>query len=119
MIEIRKATTADYDGIWKIVQQVLSTGDTYVFAPDSSKDKMFSYWCGGDKHTYVAVRDEKIVGTFIIKDNQPDLGPHIANASYMTLPSASGQGIGMIMGGYSITEAKRLGYNAMQFNCSG
>lgn len=52
----------------------------------------------------------------LIKDNQPDLGSHIANAGYLTLPSARGKGVGMDMGEFSLVEAKRLGYQAMQFN---
>jgi len=116
MIEIRKALPSDYDRIWEIIQEVIATGDTYVFDPGSSKEKMLEYWCGQDKHTYIALRNSKIVGTFVIKDNQPGLGSHIANASYMTVPAASGQGIGMAMGEFSLEEAKRLGYRAMQFN---
>jgi ribosomal protein S18 acetylase RimI-like enzyme len=116
MIEIRKAIITDRQDIWKIIKEVISTGDTYVFAPGSSKEKMLSLWCGEDKQTYVALIDNKIVGTFFIKDNQPDLGSHIANAGYMTLPAAFGKGIGKAMGEFSITEAQRLGYNAMQFN---
>jgi ribosomal protein S18 acetylase RimI-like enzyme len=77
---------------------------------------MLDYWCGADKHTYVAEKEDAIVGTFIIKDNFPDLGSHVANASYMTLPSAFGQGIGRTMGEFSLKEARRLGYRAMQFN---
>jgi ribosomal protein S18 acetylase RimI-like enzyme len=34
----------------------------------------------------------------------------------MTSPSAEGQGIGRAMGEFSLVEAKRLGYKAMQFN---
>jgi ribosomal protein S18 acetylase RimI-like enzyme len=56
------------------------------------------------------------VGTFFIKDNQPDLGSHIANAGYMTAPGTFGKGIGRAMGEFSILEAARLGYKAMQFN---
>lgn len=77
---------------------------------------MLDYWCGSDKHTYVAESEGQVVGTFIIKDNFPDLGSHVANASYMTAPEASGKGIGRTMGEYSLLEAKRLGYRAMQFN---
>lgn len=115
-VEIRPASASDYDGIWNIIQQVIATGDTYVFAPDSSRSKMLDYWCGKDKHTYVALSDGKIVGTFMIKDNQPDLGSHIANAGYMTHPGKSGIGIGGMMGEFSLEEARRLGYKAMQFN---
>jgi hypothetical protein len=92
MIEIRKAQSEDQDQVWEIIRQVIAEGDTYVFSPDSSKEKMLAYWFGQDKHTYVATIDNKVVGTFVIKDNQPDLGSHIANASYMTSPAASGQG---------------------------
>jgi len=116
MIEIRQAISADSDQIWNIIRQVISTGDTYVFDPDSSKEQMLAYWCGQDKHTYVATHGGIVVGTFIIKDNQPGLGSHIANASYMTSPAASGQGIGKAMGEFSLKEAKQLGYKAMQFN---
>ena len=43
MTEIRKAIPPDYDDIWEIIRQVISTGDTYVFDPDSSKEKMLAY----------------------------------------------------------------------------
>lgn len=113
---IRKADPQDEDRIWNIIRQVIANGDTYVFSPDSSKEKMLAYWLAPEVCTYVAILDEKIVGTFILRDNFPDLGAHIANAAYMTLPSLSGQGIGTAMGKYSLQEAKRLGYTAMQFN---
>ena len=116
MVEIRKAIPMDHDRIWEIIRAVIATGDTYVFDPNSSKEKMLSYWCEQDKHTYVAVLNNQIVGTFVIKDNQPDLGSHIANAAYMASPLAAGQGVGKAMGVFSLQEAKRLGYKAMQFN---
>jgi ribosomal protein S18 acetylase RimI-like enzyme len=116
MIEIRKATAADADAIWSIIKEVIATGDTYVFAADSSREKMLEYWCGPDKHVYVALLDGEVAGTFVIKDNQPDLGSHIANAGFMTSPRASGKGIGRKMGEFSLEEARRLGYRAMQFN---
>lgn len=116
MIEIRKATEADQDSIWEIISAVISTGDTYAFAPDSSREKMLAYWCGKDKYTYVAVIENKVLGTFIMKDNQIDLGSHIANAGYMAHPSSGGMGIGKTMAQFSLEEARRLGYKAMQFN---
>jgi L-amino acid N-acyltransferase YncA len=115
-ITIRKATLTDSDQIWEIIQKVIATGDTYVFDPKSSKRKMLAYWFSKEKHTYVAAREGVIVGTFLLKNNQPDLGSHIANASYMTLPSIAGRGVGRAMGEFSIIEAKKLGYQAMQFN---
>ena len=116
MFTIRKYTLGDKEQIWEIIKSVISTGDTYVFAPDSPKEKMLDYWCGADKKTYVALLENKIVGTFFIKDNQPDLGSHVANAGYMVAPGARGKSVGRQMAEFSLVEAKRLGYRAMQFN---
>lgn len=116
MFEIRKAQKTDEPMIWEIIETVIASGDTYVFAPDSSEEKMLAFWCGADKKTYVAISDDKIVGTFFLKDNQPDLGSHIANAGYMVAPAAKGKRIGRTMAEFSIEEARRLGYAALQFN---
>lgn len=116
MIVTREASITDQEPIWQIIQQVIAAGDTYVFAPDSAKEKMLGYWFAEGTHTYVATIDGAIKGTFLIRNNQPALGSHIANAAYMVLPAASGQGIGKAMGLFSLEEARRLGYRAMQFN---
>ena len=116
MLEIRKAVEEDKPQVWKIIKTVISTGDTYVYKPESPKEKMIDYWFGTDKKTYVALYENTIVGTFYLKDNQPDLGSHIANAGYMVAPEARGKQVGRTMAEYSLQEAKRLGYDAMQFN---
>ena len=126
MLEIRKITESDKDEVWKIIQAIISTGDTYLFYPNSSKEKMLDWWCGADKQTYVALWSEpsavadglnsQIVGTFFLKANQPDLGSHIANAGYMVAPKAKGKRVGKTMAEFSLQEAKRLDYSAMQFN---
>ena len=116
MIEIRRAVEKDKPQIWQIIKKVISTGDTYVYAPDSSEEKLIDYWFSDDKKTYVAFDENEIVGIFYLKDNQPDLGSHIANAGYMVSPKARGKQVGRQMAEFSLLEAKRLGYLAMQFN---
>ena len=115
-IIFRKATLADRQALWQIIQPVIRRGGTYVFSPDSDEEKMMGYWLGSDKQTYVAEIEGKIVGTFFIKDNQPDLGNHVCNAGFIVDPNTAGQGIGRQMGLFALSEAKRLGYQAMQFN---
>jgi ribosomal protein S18 acetylase RimI-like enzyme len=51
-----------------------------------------------------------------LQDNQPDLGSHVANAGYMVAPEARGKRVGLSMAEFSLAEARRLGYRAMQFN---
>ncbi|MEO1654035.1 MAG: GNAT family N-acetyltransferase [Bacteroidota bacterium] len=115
-IHIRLAQAADQDAIWQIIQAIIAKGDTYVFAPDSSREKMLNFWAGANTHCYVAESDNKIVGTFMIKPNFPDQGSHVANAGYMTAPEHFGKGIGRRMAEFSLEEARRLGFQAMQFN---
>jgi ribosomal protein S18 acetylase RimI-like enzyme len=116
VLKIRQAISEDFDQIWLIIKEVISRGDSFTFYPDTSKETILDYWCGRDKHTYVAIDNDIIAGSFIIKDNQPGLGSHIANAAYAVSEKASGKGVGKTMGAYSLQEAKRLGYQAMQFN---
>ena len=58
----------------------------------------------------------EILGTFFLRANQPDRGSHVVNAGYIVCPKASGKGIGKTMAEFSFSEAKRLGFRAMQFN---
>lgn len=121
MLEIRKATEEDKPAVWEIIRAVIATGDTYVFAPDSSEKEMLDYWFSVEKHTYVGVWSEtgaepRIVGTFFLRANQPGLGAHVGNAGYMVAPGNYGNGIGRKMAEWSLDESRRLGYKAMQFN---
>src|SRR5882762_1452580 len=116
MIHIRKSGAEDADEIWKILQPIIRLGDSFAYSPSSTKAEMLGYWFDKKKHTYTALLNDKIVGTFFIQDNQPGLGSHIANAGYATSPKAYGQGIGKQMGIFSLDEARKLGYKAMQFN---
>ncbi len=116
MLTIRKAIDDDKPAIWQIVKAVIAGGDTYVFAPDASEDEMMAFWFTPDKHNYVAELDGEIVATFWLRPNNPGLGKHVGNAAYMVSPNAHGKGIGKQIGLWSLDEARRLGFTAMQFN---
>ena len=115
-LNIRPATDADHDAIWKIFHDVIAPGDTYVFGPGTSREDGLVYWFETGNHSYVAEQDRHVIGTYILKANRPDLGSHIANASFMVAPGARGQGVGRAMGEHCLSEARRLGFRAMQFN---
>jgi len=113
---IRKATEADYDGVWEIFSSVIKTGDTYVFDPDTPKSSLQKFWYADTMDTFVAVDNHEIVGTYFIKPNQVDLGNHIANCGYMVSPRHQGKGIGKLLCEHSITFAKEKKYQGIQFN---
>jgi L-amino acid N-acyltransferase YncA len=116
MIQIREALPKDRPGIWTIFRAVIQTGDTYVYPPETPEEALDKLWLAPTMHTYVAEVNGQLVGTYILKANQPGLGAHVANASYMVDPGYQGRGTGTSMGLHSIEEARRLGFQAMQFN---
>lgn len=68
-------------------------------------------------HTFVfEAENGEILGTYIIKPNQPDLGAHVANASFMVNPKHQGKGIGTKLCEHCLKTATELGFKAMQFN---
>ncbi|WP_035456988.1 GNAT family N-acetyltransferase [Algoriphagus terrigena] len=113
---LRKAKPEDSSKLWEIIEPIIQAGETYVFAPDSSSEKIMGYWLAPDKETYVCESDGELVGTFFLKANQPDSGSHVVNAGYMVIQKSAGKGIGKAMANFSFAEAKRLGFQAMQFN---
>ena len=136
-MKIRPATDADRDEIWNIFHEVVATGDTYALDPNISRKDALAYWFAPGTHTYVAEEDavgdgvavprkptasptitrpRQIPGTYILRPNQSVGGSHVANAGFMVSASARGQGIGRAMAQHCLSEARRLGFRAMQFN---
>ena len=115
-MNIRLAVESDFGAMWSIFQKVVSDEATYVFASDTSYEDAFAYWFGPGVSSYVAVDDGQIVGMYKLIPNQRNLGNHVANASFMVSPGHSGKGIGQTMGLHCLQEARKAGYEAMQFN---
>lgn len=116
MIEIREATAGDRDAIWDIFREVVAARDTYAFDPGMSRHDALGYWFQADTRTYVAESRGRILGTYILRPNQSGGGSHVANAAFMVASDARGQGIGRAMAEHCLSEARLLGFRAMQFN---
>ena len=116
MITIRAARVDDFDLIWPLLRDVFRAGDTYAVDPGISKEDACAYWVTQARMTFVAENENEIVGTYYIKTNQPGGGAHICNCGYIVSPNARGQGIAEVLCKHSLNEARRLGYQAMQFN---
>jgi ribosomal protein S18 acetylase RimI-like enzyme len=95
---------------------VVSAGDTYAYPPDTTREEALALWFPAGGRTYVAERDGAVVGTYVMKANQPGQGSHTANCGYMVAGASAGSGVGEAMCRHSLEEAKRLGFLAMQFN---
>jgi L-amino acid N-acyltransferase YncA len=116
-LKIRLATEADRDAIWTIFREVVAAGDTYALDPNISCADALAYWFALGTHTYVAEQPAiGVAGTYTLRPNQSGGGSHVANAGFMVLGRARGRGIGRAMAEHCLSEARRLGFRAMQFN---
>jgi ribosomal protein S18 acetylase RimI-like enzyme len=116
MIEIRAFRETDWAAVWPILQCTFSAGDTYAFDPQSSEDDVRRAWIEVPQRAFVAVEADAIIGTYFIKANQPGLGSHVCNCGYVVSAEAQGKGIASAMCEHSQTEARAMGFRAMQFN---
>jgi ribosomal protein S18 acetylase RimI-like enzyme len=115
-VTIRRAIDADFAAMAAIFRRVIASGDTYVFADDTSQDDVRAYWFGAGIASYVAEQDGAVVGMYKLVANHRDRGSHVANASFMVDPSHGGKGLGRRMAEHCLREAKAAGFAAMQFN---
>ncbi|MBM7770005.1 GNAT superfamily N-acetyltransferase [Actinokineospora baliensis] len=111
---IRLAAADEWDRIWPLWHRVVATGTTYMWDPATDSDAARALWMAGE--VFVAVDGDDVVGTALLKPNQPGLGDHIANAGFMVDPSRAGEGIGRRLATEVLAHARAAGYTGMQFN---
>lgn len=107
----------DDDALWRILEPVLRTGETYAMDPAMDRETALRTWTKAPCKAFVAVEDSAVVGTYYLKPNHGGGGAHVANAGFMTAPWAGGRGIARTMGEHALAQARALGFLAMQFNC--
>ena len=115
-LTIRPARDDDWGAIWTIFAAVVARGDTYAYPPDIAETDARRLWLAPGVATWVAEADGTVVGTYVLKPNQPGLGDHVANAGYMVAAASRGRGVGGAMCEHSMDAARAAGYRAMQFN---
>jgi L-amino acid N-acyltransferase YncA len=113
---IRRATDADAAAIGRIFEAVVAPGDTYAFTADTAERDAVAYFLGPGITSFVAEGDGRVIGMYKLIPNRIGRGSHVANASFMVDPNAQGRGAGRALGEHCLNEARRQGYDAMQFN---
>ncbi len=115
-VVIRRAQKSDYQEIWGIFSDIVSKGETYAFPTDTGREEAIALWLTAPSKTFVAVLDNKVIGTYYIKPNHPGPGSHICNCGYMVLERTRGKGVASAMCEHSQRQALRMGFKGMQFN---
>jgi L-amino acid N-acyltransferase YncA len=116
-VEIRRFADTDWPGVWDVWHEVVSAGESYDNAPDSTEADARAHWLLAPPfEIWVAVEDGGVLGTYKVGPNKGALGAHVANASFMVSSRARGRGLGRGLGEHCLDRARELGFTAMQFN---
>jgi ribosomal protein S18 acetylase RimI-like enzyme len=115
-LRIREIGPEEFPHAWPIFRAVIAGGDTYSYPPDLTEDEARAMWTTPPSRCFIAERAGDTLGVYMLRPNQPGLGDHVANCGYMVSPQARGQGIASAMCEHSLSEARRAGFSAMQYN---
>jgi ribosomal protein S18 acetylase RimI-like enzyme len=113
---IREATDLDLPAIRVLFFDAVATGDTLTPVPNATAADFTAYWYPPKARVFVAILEDRVVGSYMLRPNQPGLGDHVANAGYLVDPAFRGRGIASAMCAHSIETARAMGFRAMQFN---
>jgi len=115
-MEIRPASEADHDAVWRVLEPTIRAGETYPLPRGMTREAALGYWFGAGHEVFVAELGGEVVGTYYMRANQPAGGAHVANCGYMTAADAYGRGVARAMCRHSLDHARARGFRAMQFN---
>jgi ribosomal protein S18 acetylase RimI-like enzyme len=118
-LEVEAAKAEDEDDLFAAFAAVIEAGEGYPQSPPVDRDEFRDYWL--DHKALVAVARtvdsaRTLVGSYFLKANFPGRAAHIANAGYLVVSAFRGRGAGRALVEHSMDEARRLGFDAMQFN---
>lgn len=114
---IREARPDDWPRIWPFWHRIVAAGETYTWDPGASEEAARALWTGPAKRVYVVEDDTgAVVASAYVTPNYAGPAAHIANAGFMVDPDHAGRGVGRLLAGYVLTEARKAGYRGMVFN---
>ena len=105
----------DEDAVFRLYQEVVHDGGAHPEGGAATLDVFRRGWTQ-DRDVFVAVEQDRVVGTFFVRSNFPAFAAHIAQCGYLVAREARRRGIGRALLADSLVKAAALGYRAMMFN---
>jgi GNAT superfamily N-acetyltransferase len=115
-IDLRSATPEDHADLFAAYTQIVEAGDGFPHAPPLSRADFDDYWLHHSSAVWIVRVDGQLAGAYYVKPNFVGRAAHIANAGYFVLEPFRRRGLGRSLVEHSLQEARRLGFDAMQFN---
>lgn len=107
---------ADDTRVWQILKPAVEAGDTFCADPMGGQAGGLAYFWPATAQVWIASEAGEDLGCCYLRPNQTGNGAHVCNAGYCTTSAAQGKGVARQMLAFSLKEAQRQGYRAMQYN---
>jgi GNAT superfamily N-acetyltransferase len=115
-VELSRAVAGDHDELFAAYAQIVDSGAGFPHEAPLSREAFDEYWIAHASAVWIARDGGRLVGAYYVKPNFVGKASHISNAGYFVLESHRGKGLGRRLVEHSLHEARRLGFDAMQFN---
>ena len=115
-MDVAAATASDHDELFVAFARIVDAGEGFPQAPPLDRAEFDDYWLAHSAAVVVARVQGQLAGAYYVKANFVGRAAHIANAGYFVLAEHRGTGIGRALVEHSMTEARRLGFDALLFN---
>jgi GNAT superfamily N-acetyltransferase len=115
-VEITEASEEEHDELFDAFSRIVGAGEGFPQAAPLGRDEFDEYWIRHSSFVGMARFGGYLVGAYYIKPNFVGRAAHIANAGYFVLAPYRGTGVGRALLEHSLLEARRHGFDAMQFN---
>jgi GNAT superfamily N-acetyltransferase len=114
--EFSAAVPKDHDELFGAYAQIVDAGDGFPHASPLSREAFEDYWIAHTSVVWIVRSEGVLVGAYYVKPNFVGRAAHIANAGYFVLTAHRGRGLGRKLVEHSLQQARRIGFDAMQFN---
>ncbi len=115
-VEIREAKPDDYDELFVAFSRIVGAGEGFPQSHPVAREEFDDYWVAHSSSVAVARFGGYLIGAYYVKPNYVGRASHIANAGYFVLAPYRSTGVGRTLVEHSLQTARRLGFDAMQFN---
>ncbi|HAM01767.1 MAG TPA: GNAT family N-acetyltransferase [Acidimicrobiaceae bacterium] len=115
-LEIGTLRPEERDALYRLFAEIVERGEGFPQRPPLAEADFELYWGSGAQFVVVARHRGTVVGAYHVKPNFPGRAGHIANAGYVVDGALRGKGVGRALVEDSMVQARRAGFDAMQFN---
>lgn len=115
-VDIGPATEEDHDDLFASFARIVDDREGFPQEPPLTRPEFEDYWLAHSTSVVRARLGDELVGAYYLKPNFVGRAAHIANAGYFVVAGFRGTGLGRMLVLHSLYEARRVGFDAMQFN---